>query len=338
MIGGFSIDGASRKATKFVTMPLFVAVANKASDVIDFTKHVSTDGSRMSATYLLAQKSQSCNRRNETHMLRYPVVGDLDDVDSIDRVKYTKDVVYDNLSCTLDQKKFLHVPHFSQSMESFDIRGILEACRFNKPLKGARYSSLWQENLAFLDCDDSGYEIIETWCASFMFFSCVMHTRWNMKHFYLYTPPEVIGRDTVPKRINLLEGWSYNIHSQTVKSAAYLIATVGGDAAEIFVSRMSIKRNVPVEVEDGEVFETNVSVPLFLCTTGVVTVSTVVMCITALLKWREHVVKHGLSGKNGFNGAMEVLMLAAEARREWGQCRRAASATVSSMSRRWRAG
>ncbi|KAI0558399.1 hypothetical protein FGB62_213g019 [Gracilaria domingensis] len=98
------------------------------------------------------------------------------------------------------------------------------------------------------------------------------------------------------------------------KSAAYL-AGIGEDVElAIYISRTCTQRNIPVEVvdSDGDVFETTVSVPLFPCSAGVVTAITFAMCIIALLKWRQNVVKHGLSGKNGFNGAMELLTLTAQ--------------------------
>ncbi|KAI0564342.1 hypothetical protein FGB62_27g18 [Gracilaria domingensis] len=304
VIGSFSIDGASRKATKFVTMPFFVAVTNSTSDFIDFTKHVSTDGSRVSATILLARMALSCSVWSETEYQNYPAVGDFDGLESIDSVVHPRELILSNFSCTAEEEKFVGVQPFS--VDSPYIEDVDESCRLNTSLSRGQ-DSLWQGNFS-LSCD--GIEILEAWCASFQFLACSMRVRQGTRQLYMYTVPGVAGQTP---QLRLLTWTAFqSFPSQFLKSAAYLMGTGWPDEQAFYLSRVDIKRNVPVEVEDGDVFETEVSVPLFLSTAGVVTVGTVMVCVVALISWRQHVVKRGLSGKNGFNGAMDILLLAAE--------------------------
>ncbi|KAI0560130.1 hypothetical protein FGB62_124g03 [Gracilaria domingensis] len=292
-------------------MPLLVTTANSSNELIDFTKHTSPDGFNVSATYLLARQRSACVSENLTNKVLYPAIGDFVEAESMNSVTYEVNYFISSVSCASSDKQFERIQHSEtlQLSAETDLSGL---CQFNKSLS-KRHSSVWQENGA-VTCKGNDTEVMDMWCASFLFFACIAHFRRDNIHLYLHgsTPRNLDANDEDMEWT--LYAVSYPaIHSQTLKSAAYLVA-LGRELFPrvIVLSRTTIKRNVPVEVVDGKVFETKVSVSLFLGSAGVVTVITVAVCIIALIEWRREVVQHGLTGKNGFKEAMDLLTLAAK--------------------------
>eukprot|EP00178_Gracilaria_changii_P002999 TRINITY_DN14402_c0_g1_i1.p1 TRINITY_DN14402_c0_g1~~TRINITY_DN14402_c0_g1_i1.p1 ORF type:complete len:494 (+),score=41.38 TRINITY_DN14402_c0_g1_i1:1619-3100(+) len=303
IVGSFAIDDRSRMSTTFVNAQLQSAITNTSNNIIDFTKHVSENGVRVSGTFLFSSSALVCHQVDSSEELFYSAVGSFDeDMESLSYLRTEVPTV--NYSCAYARNGFVNGVQVREKYFDrieFDLNCL--------PVSNitVRESSVWQVN-ASSSCSD--VEILGFWCANFEKLVCVMQVGIDQRYVLIVVTRGVGNSASLRRRES---SQNYMMHSRMLKSAAYLIATetFSGFTEAFALSRMSIMRNSLVEVEAGEVLETEVSSGLFLGTAGVATVITIIACLVSFLNWREHVVKNDLSGKNSLSGAMDVMLLAA---------------------------
>ncbi|KAI0559061.1 hypothetical protein FGB62_169g40 [Gracilaria domingensis] len=301
-------------ATNFANAKIVVLISNESSDGIDFTKHVSADGSRVSGSYILAHTVWSCTRINETNVINYPAVGSFED---IDRIAYNLKDPF-NITCAFEKNGFVSTSvtdpqtfymYEDNEKESnvSDTDEITEPCPYRLDEFPTNYG-IKQVNVSYEAGNCEGTDILEAWCGNLALQLCVWYLRKGERYFmqaYVAEGPDLAWFDELPL--------SKALTRQTLQSVIFLLST--GVERSLFhalgMTRVRIKRNMSVEVLAGEVQETVVLVSLMVCTAGVVTVVTGLMSLVSFWQWRHNVVKRGLKGKNAFQSATDLIQVAA---------------------------
>lgn len=104
-IGSFSIDGGSRGGTKTIIAKRVVLHASRPEEVVDYSKHVSVDGRRVSGTYLLTRDAALCGRQNSTFRSLSSMMANPDKL-NLTSVEYYAETLTTNVSCLVKAEGF----------------------------------------------------------------------------------------------------------------------------------------------------------------------------------------------------------------------------------------
>lgn len=100
--GSFSIEGRSRPNYTPISAPVMTFLANSSSSYIDYTKHISPNGSLFSATYLLASHSTSCMNRGKTQVEYFSAMNSFADLETPLFSQYANN----NSTCIMEEEGY----------------------------------------------------------------------------------------------------------------------------------------------------------------------------------------------------------------------------------------
>eukprot|EP00178_Gracilaria_changii_P015771 TRINITY_DN4433_c0_g1_i1.p1 TRINITY_DN4433_c0_g1~~TRINITY_DN4433_c0_g1_i1.p1 ORF type:complete len:471 (+),score=57.28 TRINITY_DN4433_c0_g1_i1:158-1570(+) len=322
ILGSFSIDGRSRRATTLNNAQYFITAASGDDEMIDFAQHISANGTMVSAAYIMARAASNCRVQNVGTRIMFSAVGSYDG--DINLISHARSSLPSNLTCAYEQNGFRNGATFVQEHTSQERRFGRDCQLFNEYsetiandsslalARKRRNGTIWEAR-AHIRCSKGDAEVMQTWCASFENLLCLSQVRLDGRFFVMFQVFE--SAIAFPRAVIIAPRYTEQAErSRTMQSAVFLMArSLNPDVAgALGLSRVSIKRNTKVEMDAGEVLETEIIVWLIIVTAGLATVLTLSVCILALIRWRQYVVQHGLKEKNSLSGAMGIMSLAAE--------------------------
>lgn len=301
IIGGFAIDGRSRLGTTEIVARNVVRIAETADEVLDYSKHVSEDGMKVSGTFLLAREATLCRRSDHAKLTFFSTVNNLIDVRSLEFDRMTNLL---NSTCRTKMNGFEEIAVVRTNF--IDIREELAQCSFFE--EGMESTAgLAPGRAEFQGCD---LQIVDTWCARYKNHVCVSQVRSTEGYFLFYNALESqfgrnrIAVDTIGSRSQM--------DTNIVKSAAFLRGMdmeQNTDKLRIMASS-TVTQNHRVIAYKGEVQETVIDLPLLLGTTGVALLATVFVAVGAYVSWKKVAKDSGRMRFNGFNSAMDCMQCA----------------------------
>ena len=305
IIGSFAIDGSSRPALKTAIAKSVVLHADP-EELVDYSKHVSTDGTRVSGTYLLTREVSRCSGSNGTMSIMHSMVAGQFDLDSI---VYRVSTIPRNVTCRVKHNGFQDHALPSEKV----ILGVSpEGCKYSLPFS-SRESGVWSDEAQITGCK---FQAVQTWCARFTNYVCVTQARHSLGYTKIYAILESIvplGPITWDKEI-----YETAADERVLQSLAYLLATgVDYRISALRAAAISfVKVNEPVQILSGKINETDINVLLLALTAGTSVFVTLLLAVLAFWSWRKDVVGVNLRGYNAMNSATNAMVCAASIIRE----------------------
>ena len=298
--GSFSIDGRTRPGTRIAQS--LVVRARGPEEIIDYSKHVSEDGRRISGTLLLIKSATECREYNSTMTTMHSMVGG--DV-NLNGTVYDVDETPKNRTCRFEVQEFQENVTFRLTPIPADVEG----CKFIYDRTG-RDSGIWLSNATIRECE---IEAVETWCAKFLQHVCITQARHSEGYLHITA---LLENEFGPQDSSSIVPYVYEKadDKRVLQSMAYLYAMrVHPAFAALRIMALSVVRlNEPVEMlRMGRVQETVINLWLLGFTAGTALLVTVFMLVVTLLLWKENTKDMKLRDCKGVSSALDAMLFAA---------------------------
>lgn len=308
--GSPSINGVSRPATAIVTGHTVITNATSPDELIDFTKHVSEDGERASATYHLAMEAVKCRTLNSTLNVFNPSIGQIEDLTSVNVLRFNH--VANNSKCWNEGDGFKAKVLTSSRVlknETLFSECFVEQFDFTNSS-----SKMWRQNIVLRNC---AANMTYVWCATYEHPYCIGPAISAEGHSVIYLllrqGEQPLFLPEQPNTADMVVS-DYAFHEKSIKSMAYLFSIPGPLMyTEYWVMvRSAVKQNVriPKYVTDELVQSTEIDAILFSCTAGLALISTFAIALVAFFLWWQNVQMPGRKECNSLNSAEDAMRCA----------------------------
>lgn len=304
-IGSFSIDGSSRRGTRTMIARRVVLQVSRPEEVVDYSKHVSADGFRVSGTYVLALAASHCDKINNTNRSWYSMMTSTDAL-NLNSIEYPPSVLATNISCRLQIEGFQD--EVIQSGDLLRNDSVSDGCTFKQSRLTVRESAVWSETAQIDGCE---LYATQTWCANYSVIACVTQT----KHPKGFSTVHWTSRSVVLRSSLHWEKFYSKIPDErrALQSLAYLVATRVEPRFERLrrVASSFVKIDEPIQELAETIEETNINIWLLVFTAGISLFLTFLFVLLAFAAWRKNMICEDLRGFNAMSSAMNFMACAA---------------------------
>ena len=304
IVGSFAIDGETGTGTKSVIAKSVVVRARGFEEAIDFSKHISESGRRVSGTLLLARAARVCGEVSTTTITAYSMVGGEMNLDS---TVYDVNEPVANSTCRSEVDGFQE--HIIFQLKLLSGMGVVEGCKYDMTAPTEGDSGVWPGNATIRGCE---LEAIETWCANFAQSVCIGLARHSEGFLHLVRVGVNGSGPLHPVRV-IPVFYGIADDKRILQSMAYLFA-VGFESDFVILRTMAwsvAKMNEPVEILTGAEPKTLINIWLLGFTAGTALLVTVFMVVVTLVSWKKNSFDKELRGCNGVSSALGVMVCAA---------------------------
>ena len=306
VIGSFSIDGSSRPGMKTVIARRVVLLASQPEELVDYLKHVSADGLKVSGTYVLANSASMCIKGNRTVSSWYSMMSDTDNL-KLDSMEYSPSESPRNASCLYEEEGFRDRLLLQEHRKLKTRPG--GSCHYDQLPSAPRELEVWSATIRIQRCK---FIAVHTCCAKFQSFFCVTEAKHPLGYSVIvfYFQRGERKPDVFVDGIYLQSPFG----KRALQSLAYLLATgVGpGIANARHVARSYVKEDEPVQkLVEGDIAETNINIWLLVSTTGTSLSLTFIFVVIFLGFGRKDMISGNLRGFNAMSSAMDIMACAA---------------------------
>lgn len=299
IMGSFSIDGQSRQNYVPTSVPLITSFANSSSSHIDFSKHVSPDGSLASATFVAASHAARCWSIERNRLLLFPAINNFTDLDSL----VLSPEAPENSTCVTEESGFEQQTATTSIEDELPPPDLLE-CQFSVDVSQVP-SQQTMKNIP-VEIFFCSYEIVSTVASSHSTLAVLIQVKNSQRfwlipidHRFLPDPTPVLStiRPLFPKTIAYDE--------QIMNSLSYLrsVGTNYTVSHLLLVAQMNVRKDGTVLKYNGEIDESEINVVWLITTAGIavgmVLVAGIVRIVVGIL--------YRNSNENGLNSAMDCI-------------------------------
>lgn len=323
--GGFGIAGFTRESYEEVRVKSKLVPAGNG-ETIDFRKHVSADGGRVSGTVLLLMH-HTCVHVDTKRLALYGSFSDMEDVNTI---KWPAQQGRLNTTCVMEDAGFEDEVVFEQALRGTKSTTGTE-CMLPRDVvlpKKQITQLVIEPQPEILDCP---FKIIDAWCSNFIDWRCAGNVKYADGYstiLFFIGPSGGIQGTVAQIGIQL---YDEPFTPEVLKSVAFLAdMNIHSSATSLIrMVSLSVETNGFVRKFGGNKNVTNVNVPLIAATLGTTIVTTLFIGCAALVGWFRFIVKPGRRDYNKFTSGMDALSCAAVEVLKEGECRFRHSGAIS---------
>lgn len=261
VIGSFSINGKSSPNFVVATAPVMTALTKASSPYLDYSKHVSPDATRVSATFLLASQSMLCGSHTSFDVEMFSVMNNYSDLLSVSHSPETPS----NSTCISQEFGYQNAVLYKSSQYPFDID--LSSCNFSVAVM-MKPNTHEIVNGSVFNCEA---EFVSAVTANYYRIFLIMQIKTSLGYLFVFRDGGLYP-NYAPIRhfmgIPHLKDTPYD--DQVLLSTAYIYAvgTLVSPIDAFWIAQTEVRRNGRVLKIDGQKRESVVNEKMFMATAG----------------------------------------------------------------------
>lgn len=300
ILGSFSIEGRSRPKFTPISAPQVTVLANSPSSYVDYTKHISPDGSRVSATFLLAAESAQCFSTSERKVTHYSAKNSFSDLNSLLFFSLTDP----NSTCITKETGHKEMILYS-AKRAVRSRAEISPCRFVYffPDEIVR-EKVHSMNISSFNC---AAELVSAVAAYYQRYSVIIQLKYS-EGFILLTAEFRVDPYIRQRSGEVTMAYVSNTlyDEKVLRSIAYMHAVNQpfDSHTTTVIARTAVKIDGLVMRRDGDLKESVVNIKWFIVTAGV---AVSIVIITGMARVLIGFIIIGKPRENGLNSALSCI-------------------------------
>lgn len=317
--GGFSINGFSQDMFVPISAPVRIGYGR---NVIDYTEHISEDGSLVSGTFLAARDVTTCIEFGKDYVKLYSGVNDLVDVNA---VKWPTETFLGNSTCLYLESGYkddYNTPMQMKSMNSTS-KCYLQV-EVDSRIRLGKCKPFTSESCPF--------RVHEFWCSWNVLNVSVGQIEYDGGFTTVISYLEGSSNEvlTIPTKVMAEvklfgeEFFDNRLNETAIRSMAHLIGSgvISYDTNQaIYLGIMSVETNVQVSKHDGTAEFTEIDVRFLGFTLGLALFLTLVMGCVTYLGWTVVNANEKVKGRNRLYSSEDMLTHAISMSRKNKHCK-----------------